>query len=95
MVNTVETQSALGLTLDEENFLSKVREDLQKMDYIPLTDNQWSNLEETDREALTNARLEGLYESIFEKELFGIFREYRVPPSVSEAFVLKFLYADI
>ncbi len=77
------------LTEKEINFLTYVEQQLTNLDFTPLSDSQLKELCEKDAKAVTNAALEGIYESAFEVELNNIFVKHKAPYDLTHQYILE------
>ncbi len=78
-----------NLTEKEKFFLTYVDQQLTNLDFTPLSDSQLKELCEKDAKAVTNAALEGIYESAFEAELNNIFLKHRTPYDLTHKYILE------
>lgn len=67
--------------------LNYYRNKIRTMDFIPMTDKELQIVIERNKNAVNNARLEGLYETQDEKDFFQMLIDERVPANIRKNIV--------
>lgn len=82
------------LNTTQQQFISQCRDYIEQMNYEPLTDAELLDVQNNEKEAADNNRLEGLYDDELDILLDALFIEYRLPPE-SRVEVLVAAYREI
>lgn len=80
-----------NLSNSQSNFILETQKKLQKMDYARLSADELNIVINKHKKALENSRLEGLYETPFEKALYDVFFNEKAPPQLYKQFVVESL----
>lgn len=75
--------------------LNYFRNKIRNMNFIPMTDDELKIVIERNKNAVNNARLEGIYETQNEKEFFQMLIDERVPADIRKSIVKEWAISSI